>query len=340
VRAVVFRKSQGLVVEEVATPAPGEDGVLVQVVNTGFCGSDHSLIASGGLPDGAILGHETAGMVVDVGRRVKDVTPGARVIIRPTSCGRCVDCRAGRPYFCQVDRRSIGIGDLPGAFAEYVRVDPRMLIPIPGGVDSRNAALAECFAASLHAVNVAGECEGSALVIGGGPIGLAMTRLLKLKGFGPILVSEPVAEKRAIALEFGADRVFDPSTEDLGQGVFACTGGEGVGVTFECSGVPELVQTALDTTTRGGTVCIVSIMYDRVSFLPLTLSFKEIRLTASYSNTHDENARCLAWMAEGKLDGRRMITDLISLGHLPRAFTDRIDTGKAVKVMLRIGEEF
>jgi 2-desacetyl-2-hydroxyethyl bacteriochlorophyllide A dehydrogenase len=337
---VVFRQASGLVVEEVPTPVPAVDEVLVRVANTGFCGSDHSLIASGGLPDGTILGHEASGVVVDTGRQVSGVALGDRVIIRPTFCGTCTDCRAGRPYFCQLDRRSIGIGDLPGAFAEYVRVDPRMLIPIPCGVDSRNAALAECFAASLHAIHTSRKSGGSALVVGAGPIGLALVRLSKLKGFGPILVSEPVEEKRNIAVEFGAERAFDPFSEDLGQHVFECTNGVGVEVAFECSGVPTSVQSAMDAAARGGTVCIVSILYDNVTFVPMTLSFKEIWLTASYSNTHEENVRCLEWMAASQLDGTRMITDSVPLEQLPRAYRDRIETGQAIKLMLCVGEEF
>lgn len=97
----------------------------------------------------------------------------------------------GRPHLCTGGRRTIGIGDLPGGFAEYLVCFPEMLIPVPDGVDSRNAALAEAFAASLHAIRVSQAKSGSALVIGGGPIGLAMVRLLRILGYGPVAISEP-----------------------------------------------------------------------------------------------------------------------------------------------------
>ena len=74
--------------------------------------------------------------------------------------------------------------------------------------------------------------------------------------------------------------------------------------------------------------------------MPATLNFKEISLTASYSNTHAENIACLDWMAKGDVDGRPLISDLISLDELPRVYKERIHTGKALKVMLKIGEEF
>jgi threonine dehydrogenase-like Zn-dependent dehydrogenase len=90
----------------------------------------------------------------------------------------------------------------------------------------------------------------------------------------------------------------------------------------------------------GGTVCIVSIIMKNIEIIPLTLNFKEIWLTGSYSNTHEENKRCLAWMKEGKIDGRLLISDYIGLDDLPRVYEERINTGKAVKVMIGIGEEF
>ena len=294
------------------------------------------MISIAGLPDGTIIGHETCGVVVETGKLAKGVSRGTRVIVRPTSCGNCPDCSAGRPYFCQNNRRSIGIGDLPGAFAEYIVVYPEMLIPVPEGVDSQNAALAEAFAASLHAIACVRREACSALVVGGGPIGLALVRLLKILEFHPILLSEPVAEKRDMALAFGADNVIDPLTEDLSQKIFLRTDGRGCDLVFECSGVPSLIQSCMDAAARGGTVCVVSVTYAGAQIAPITLNFKEIWLTGSYSNTHAENIQCLNWMAEGKLDGKPLITDLISLEDLPDVYAKRIDTGLAIKVMIEM----
>ena len=339
-KATVFRQSKGLVWEDVPTPVIKNDQILVKVADVGFCGSDHSMIESGNLPDGYIVGHEVSGTVSAVGCDVRGVAEGLRVIIRPTFCGDCPDCTSGRPYFCQNDRRSIGIGDLPGAFAEYIVVYPQMIIPIPDGVDSRNAALVEAFAASLHAVKCAGRESGSALVIGGGPIGLATVMLLKINGFSPVSLSEPIAEKRALGLRIGADHAIDPAAEDLGQHAFFSTGGIGFDTIFECSGVKTLIQQGMDAAARGGTVCVVSVIYDTAEISPTTLNFKEITLTGSYSNTHAENRQCLEWMAAGKLDGRPLISHEITLDQLPRIYKERICTGTAVKVMVRIGESF
>jgi (R,R)-butanediol dehydrogenase/meso-butanediol dehydrogenase/diacetyl reductase len=264
----------------------------------------------------------------------KGVSEGTRVIVRPTSCGKCPECQSNKPYFCQIKRRSIGIGDLPGAFAEYIVVYPEMLITVPTGVDAQNAALAEAFAASLHAIACIPNQRCSALVVGGGPIGLALVRLLKILEFHPILLSEPVAEKREIGLAFGADHVMDPLNEDLNRKIFLSTEGRGCEAVFECSGIPALIQSCMDAAARGGAVCVVSVMYAAAQITPITLNFKEIWLTGSYSNTHAENIQCLDWMAGGKLDGKPLISDLISLEALPGVYEERIDTGLAVKVMV------
>jgi (R,R)-butanediol dehydrogenase/meso-butanediol dehydrogenase/diacetyl reductase len=339
-KAAVYRKEKGLVVEDVPVPELNDDGVLVKVANTGFCGSDHSLIENGLVPDGYILGHEAAGVITDIGKNVKECRPGMRVVIRPTFCGECRDCLMGKPYFCANNRHSIGIGDLAGAFAEYIKVYPQMLIPVPAGVDSQNAALAEAFAAALHGIKCSRKEEGSALVIGGGPVGLALVRLLKIIGFGPVALSEPTAQKRDIGDSFGADSVIDPFTQDLGACVFNTTGGIGFETVFECSGVADAIQTAMDAAARSATVCVVSMNFGQISISPTTLNFKEIWLTGTYSNTHEENIQCLQWMADGKLDGRALITDLIPLEQLPRVYTERIHAGKTIKVMLQIGDEF
>jgi threonine dehydrogenase-like Zn-dependent dehydrogenase len=340
-KAAVFRRSKGLVVEEVVKPEPGMDGVLVKVSNTGFCGSDHSLIESGLLPDGMILGHEVSGTVAGWGHKVSGLKEGSRVMIRPTFCGKCRECLLGKPHLCHNQRRSIGIGDLPGAFAEYVKVYPQMLISIPEGVDSQNAALAETFASALHGIKCSGSEGGSALVMGGGPIGLAAVKLLKLLGFGPIVLSEPVKKKTDLGKMLGAEWVIDPLHEDLRQKALEWTRGVGFETIFECSGVPGNVPIAFELVTKCGSICMISLLFQNIILpQPLAMNFKEFRFSGAYSNTHEENAQCLQWMAEGKVDARPLITDLIPLDSLPQIYRERISPGKVIKVMLRIGEEF
>ena len=339
-KAVVFRKDKGLVYEEVPDYRLAQDEVLVKVANTGFCGSDHSLVSGGLLSEGYILGHEISAVVVEKGADASGPAVGTRVCIRPTYCGKCANCLGGKPHLCRVHRRTAGIGDLPGGFAEYVKVYPQMLIPIPAGVDSRNAALAETFASALHAINCTSSRTSSVLVMGGGPLGLSAVRILKILGYGPIVLFEPVKEKRDIALIYGADHAFDPREKDVDQQVLAIVPG-GFQKAFECSGVKTNIDRAIGLSADDGEICIVSVIFTPLSIAaPFLINLKEIRLMASISNTHQENIRCLEWMAEGKIDAQSLISDNEPLSRLPVVYRERIDTGLAIKVLLRIGEEF
>jgi len=337
-KAAVFRKTKGLVVEDLPQPQPDEEQVLVKVLYTGFCGSDHSLIENEETPDGLILGHEVCGIVVRVGAKTREILPGTRVIIRPTFCGVCPGCLSGRPQLCSRNRRSIGIGDLPGGLAEFILAYPQMLIPVPEKVDSKNAALVEMCAVSLHGIRISGKEGGSACVLGGGAIGLSLVQLLKLHHFFPIMVSEPVEEKRELARQFGADWVIDPLKENLTLLAYTITNGSGFTVVFECSGRKGLIPEAMNLAGPSGTVCQLSVIYENIEINPAVLMFKELSLTAAYGNTHEENRQCLQWMSEGKLDARPLITDMITLEELPQVYKERIHTGKTIKVLVRIGE--
>ncbi|HRS81860.1 MAG TPA: alcohol dehydrogenase catalytic domain-containing protein [Smithellaceae bacterium] len=339
-KAVVFRKGKGLVYEDVPDYSVGPGEVLVQTANTGFCGSDHSLVAGGHLADGYILGHEISAVVVEKGAKADGPPVGTRVCIRPTYCGKCANCLAGRPHLCRVDRRTAGIGDLPGGFAQYVKVFPQMLIPIPKGVDSRNAALAETFASALHGIRCTSERTGSVLVMGGGPIGLCAVRLLRILGYGPIVLFEPVQAKRDIAIRYGADHALHPTDPEADARALAAAPG-GFQKILECSGVKANINRAVLLAADGGEICVISMIFSPLTLeAPFLVNLKEIRLVASNSNTHEENIQCLNWMAEGKIDARPLISDYEPLHRLPAVYRERIDTGLAVKVLLNIGEEF
>jgi len=193
-----------------------------------------------------------------------------------------------------------------------------MLIPIPAGVDSQNAALAETFAAALHGIKQTEGDPGSALVMGGGPIGLCAARLLKILGHAPIVLLEPVDSKREVALTYGADYVFHPQVPN--EQIVAISGGLFDRI-FECSGVESNIGRAIDLAGVGGQICIISMIFSPLTILgPYLINMKEVILTASMSNTHEENIMCLNWMAEGLIDAHPMITDYAPLEKLPELY--------------------
>ena len=176
--------------------------------------------------------------------------------------------------------------------------------------------------------------------MGGGPIGLCAIRILKILGYGPIVLFEPIKEKRDIALLYGADHVFNPLEKDTDAQAATIAPG-GFQKIFECSGVSSNIDRAINLSMDNGEICIVSMIFSPLTIsAPFFMNLKEIRLTTSISNSHQENIQCLQWMAEGKIDARPMISDIEPLERLPAVYKDRIDTGLAIKALFVIGEEF
>ncbi len=337
-KAVVYHRSQRLVYEEVAKPAAAPNQVLLKVIYAGFCGSDHSIVHYDYVPDGTILGHELSGVVVELGSQVHEVSLGERCIVRTTYCGKCKYCLQGKTNLC-INRVHVGKEQLGGGFAEYMVVYPQMLIPIPEEVDFRRAAMTEMYASALHGIYVTGVTGGSALVLGGGPIGLCTVEILKQKGFSPIILSEPVPEKREIGLCMGATKAVDPFQIDILKESRQLSCGDGFDVVFECSGVPANLQIGLDCLNRGGTLSFVSVIPTEVSFSPMGIMVgTEKKIVGVGSSNHEENKEVLDLIAQGKIDGNLLITDDIPLEELPRVYEERIDKKLVIKVMVRVAE--
>jgi len=196
-RALVYTGAGTLESRAVPEPRPEAGEVLIRVVAVGICGSDmHAYLGHDARrPAPLILGHEAAG-VIEGGPR-----DGTRVTINPlVTCGACQACREGRENLCPA-RQIISMPPREGAFAEFVRMPERNLVPVPDDVPLEVAALAEPLAVSWHAVRLGQTAlhpgaAGRALVIGGGAIGLAAALALGAQGCGDVVLVEPNAGRR------------------------------------------------------------------------------------------------------------------------------------------------
>jgi (R,R)-butanediol dehydrogenase/meso-butanediol dehydrogenase/diacetyl reductase len=340
-KAVVYHRSRRLEFEELPKPEAAPDQVIVKVVYAGFCGSDHSIIHYDYVRDGTILGHELSGVVVEVGPKARGVAVGDRCVVRTTYCGECAYCLQGRTHLC-VNRSHVGKGEggIGGGFSEYLVAYPQMLIPIPDGVGFRQAAMTEMYASALHGINVTGLSGGAALVMGGGSIGLCTVELLKAKGFDPIVLSEPVAEKRELGLRLGATEAVDPFQTNIRGESRRLSGKDGFDVAFECSGVPSNLQAGLNCLNCGGVLSFVSVIPTEVSFFPMSLMVgTERRIVGVGSSNHEENREVLDLMRQGSIDGTPLISDDITLAELPTVYTEKIDTRQTLKVMIHVSDE-
>ncbi|MEJ5377284.1 MAG: alcohol dehydrogenase catalytic domain-containing protein [bacterium] len=316
--AAVYRKEmRGLRIEELPEPALGPGQVRVRVCYASICGSDLFLVGSGQLPEGTILGHEMSGQVDGLGEAVQGLSLGDNVIVRPIGCGVCPACSRQEENLCP-KRLAIGLGVLPGAFAERLVVPQGMVIPVPEGLDLAMAALAEPLATALHGIRLAGIGPGERVaVLGAGGIGLCAVAVLGAMGVEKILVSEPQEGRRRRALALGASRVVDPIKEDLYRAVSSWCDGQELGAALECAGSLDALRQAMEMVSPGGKVVLIGLPKGKMEWAPAMAMLKQLRFQGSYANTQRECRECLEMLSAGRLQVREVIQGMITLEELP-----------------------
>jgi L-iditol 2-dehydrogenase len=258
------------------TPADGE--LLLRVTAVAVCGSDlhvyrHAKIGDTTLAGPLVLGHEFGGVVEEI--NVKDhngqrcqLPPGTRVAVDPAfPCGRCEWCLKGDPNLC-IDLPFCGLWPTQGALTQWMRVPAENCFPVPDCISDACIPLLEPLGVAIHTVDLAKVRVGqSAAVLGAGPIGLCILQVLRTAGCHPIFVVEPLSWRREMALELGADEVFDSETGDPVAAIDEATAGRGVDLAIEAAhgGVAE--AQAVEMAAHGGKVLLVGIdPEDRVQF--------------------------------------------------------------------------
>jgi len=338
-RAVVFKGARDLVVEDVPDPVPGPHEVLVKVKNVGICGSDLHYYVHGLLPQGYIMGHEVTGTVARVGSEVTGWNEGDRVCVCPSGpCGQCAACLDGDLEQC-VNVLSIGIGVLPGGFAEYVKAPYALLLPLPEEVGMREGTLVDPLGCAHHAVDLSGIVQGqSALVIGAGPIGLFVVQYLKSLGIEPVILSEPLARRAELGGELGADFVLNPAEQSIDEKCKRLTGGEGPDVVFECVGVPDTLYDSVGLVRAEGKVIWVGICMEEISFVPAIWSLRQISIQFIMGmGSKPEDPRChLGFIAERQADVGKVISEIISLEEVPQAFERLVKPTHDVKIIAEL----
>src|SRR6187397_863075 len=246
----------GLELRDVPMPSVGINDVLIRVHKTGICGTDLHIDswdawAQKSIDPPLIVGHEFVGEIVAVGSNVSDFVAGDLVSGEGhVVCGRCRHCLAGRRHLCA---NSIGLGvGRDGAFAEYVSLPMTNVWHHWPGVNEEVAAIFDPFGNAVHtalAFPVLGE---DVLVSGAGPIGLMATAVARHAGARNVVVSEPNAYRRELALRIGATVVVDPGEQALPEVFAALDMVEGFDVVLEMSGNPAALRSAISAMAHGG----------------------------------------------------------------------------------------
>ena len=338
-KAAVVR-DRTIVVADIPAPEPGPGEVLVKTLACGICGSDlHALkhadrfAASYVRADGTrifdfsrdiVMGHEFCAEVVDYGPDcARGLAPGTRV--------------CSMPMLLRDTLKTVGYdNEIPGGYGEYMLLTESFLLPVPNGLPTEHAALTEPMAIGRHAVGKAQLVTGDLpLVIGCGPVGLAVIADLKRLGVGPIIAADFSPRRRALAETMGADVVVDPKTRspyvawsEVAQAtappVDPFLAMIGVpprpAVVFECVGVPGLIDQITRGVPRGTRVVVAGVCMERDALQPVVAISKELSLQFTFFYDPMEFAGTLTDLAEGRLHVAPMITGRVGLDGVDGAF--------------------
>jgi threonine dehydrogenase-like Zn-dependent dehydrogenase len=359
-RAVIRRNKQ-LICDEIPELTPGAGQVLVKTLACGICGSDlHALhhmehmiettrrASGGGDPGGfdptadTVFGHEFCAEILDHGPgTTKALKVGTRVVSVPVT-------------LTQTGMEALGYSNaLPGGFAERMLLTEGMILEVPNGLPTDQAALTEPFAVGAHAVAKAKlDKDSVSLVIGCGPVGLAVIAGLKAKGHGPVIAADYSPRRRAAAEMLGADVVIDPAVESphgrwesfgvptarAAQAMARMMGKTfGQPVVFECVGAPGILQALIEAAPAGSQIVVAGVCMETDKIEPAIAITKEIELTFVFGYSPEEFAYTLRQLSEGVIDVSRVVTGKVGLSEVAQAFVTLGDPEAHVKILVEPG---
>ncbi len=334
-KAAAFKQQNRMAIIDIPKPRPAAGEVVLKVHNCGICGSDlHAVQYGVGLPPDTVMGHEFCGEIAEIGPGVSGFKVGERVTSLPfISCGECEACRRDDGMHC-ARTRGLGLGQLPGAYAEYVLCGERSLLKLPDSVDSRAGALVEPLSVGLHGVNRAKLAPGAGVVVmGAGPIGLSTLVWAKAKGAGAVVVSELAPGRTELAMKLGATAVVNPTRENPAEKVRSLTG-RLPEVVFECIGVKSTLDAAINMVDLHGRVVVLGVCMEPDEIRPLSCILKEISIDFIVGYTRAEFQETIDALASKRIDPRAMITDVIGVDEVPAMFDALKSPGSRAKVMV------
>ena len=360
-RAVIRRNKQ-LICDEIPNLVPGPGQILVKTLACGICGSDlHAL-------------HHMEHMI-ETSRRASgesDLTggfnPTADTVFGHEFCAEVLDHGPGSPKSLKVGARVVSVpvtltatgvealgysNALPGGFAEQMLLTEAMALEVPNGLPTDQAALTEPFAVGAHAVAKAKlDRDSVCLVIGCGPVGLAVIAALKAKGHGPVIAADYSPRRRAAAEMLGADVVIDPAVESpharwdsfgvpparSAQNMARMMGKTfGQPVVFECVGAPGVLQNLIEASPAGSQIVVAGVCMETDKIEPAIAITKEIELTFVFGYSPEEFASTLRQIAEGEIDVSRVVTGKVGLADVAQAFVTLGDPEAHVKILVEPG---
>ncbi|HDK25728.1 MAG TPA: hypothetical protein ENG48_01395 [Candidatus Atribacteria bacterium] len=308
-------------------PEIQNDEVLIKVRYCGICGSDMTMYSGkhSRIRPGTVMGHEFVGEVAETKASKKtDLEIGDHVVAEPTfNCHNCFYCKTGRYNLCD-DLQFCG-RDVNGGFAEFVKVQLDKVIKLSKSCDFKKMALTEPLAVAVSVVN---KCKlkvgDTAVVLGGGPIGLLVAQVLHYSGASSVIVSEINEYRLQKAREMGFV-VVNPNEEDLKSRVqnFNKVGAD---IVIDCVGHPSSIDIAFKLVRKGGLISIVALYHDKVPVDLLQIVYSEIDLKGTFIYTYNDFRTAKDLLEKKLIDVEPFITAVYSLEDAAKAF-ERIYKG-------------
>ena len=340
-KAVVIHKAKDLRIEEREALQPGPGQVGVAIKRGGICGSDLHYYRHGGfgtivLKEPMVLGHEVAGEIVALGHGVSDLKIGQRVAVSPSlPCGVCMYCQMGQQNHC-LDMRFYGsamrMPHIQGAFQQQLVAQAQQCHVIADGVSIEEAAFAEPFAVSLHAIVRAGSMAGKRILVTGcGPIGVLAIAAAHLHGAQNIIATDISDFTLAMARKMGATQTVNVAGGTDAMTPFKANKGS-FDVMIEASGNESALRMGLECLRPRGVLIQLGLGGD-ISIPQNMIVAKEIEIRGSF-RFHEEFALAVDLINTRRVDLKPMLTEVVPIGDAVRAFELALDRSKAMKVQI------
>ena len=336
-RAVVLTGVGQVEVQDRPDPVAGPQHVLVHVDVASICGTDaHQYEGRIDSPFPRVPGHDFAGTVVAVGAGVDEGLVGQQFAVKPSlPCGECAACAGGPSLDC-AKKKLIGLWS-DGCFAELVAVPRVNLVPIPEGVPIWGAALLEPFAVALNCIDrLQIKLGDTVLVLGQGPIGLAVARFAALSGAGRLVVTDVREEVFAVSRAFGATDCLDSRTEGLTDTLLVMTDGRGADIVIETSGSPEASATVIDLVRKEDKASFIGYANDLPGIPVVPMMLKTATVFGIGGNGgRGQYERSLELIRAGRVDLDPLVTHRFPLEDAAEAFeVASTKRDGAIKVLL------
>jgi L-iditol 2-dehydrogenase len=329
---------------ETLEPTVPEDGIVLQVKACGICGSDLRRWKEGPPAGvgGVVPGHEAAGVVTAVGKKVSDFLVGERLAIAPDiHCGKCYYCKRGMFNVCD-ELHFLGVTPgYPGAFAQKMVLTGEVLINgivhrMPEGLSFLDAAVAEpsCSVLALHQKISTGLGE-TVVVMGAGPIGCLHVAVAKARG-AQVIVSEPSEQRRNFACRFGPVAIVDPVKEDLAACVRKLTNNVGADTVICANPVAQTQTEAVEIVRKKGKVILFGGLPKTNPMVTLNsniIHYGEIEVMGAFSYHPTIHKLALDLLSRKVIPAELLITHTFSLEDIDKAYRTAA-SGEALKVVV------